>query len=207
MRKISGVWTGGDYKTRPLTFKDTSVIINWSYYEIKMELLWDENDTEMIVKFYDELVNYGEWGEELIKPICWMMLETENQFFKKNYISKKELLDFCSKSKFFKMTIFFETTIQESPFNSNYLLDNSYWISCIGGLYYIADLYLFVETEQSIIHQEIYKNNKSCFDVKDYTKENMHEYAKETAETAKDLIRNGEGFTFKFNYYDKGEPI
>lgn len=200
MWKINGVWCCSDYKTRPITFDGTNIIINWSYNELKLEFFGDENSIESILEFYTNSLKYGEWGEELDKPIIWMKIETKYDSFKsKKCINEEKIRKFINKN-FFKITIFFETTIQGSPFEKDYLTSNSYWISCIGGLYYIADLYLYIEKDDIVVEGELYNNNKSPFEVKDYRQEDLYEYSLETAETAKELFKYSKKWEiFKFN--------
>lgn len=202
---LTGVWSFGDYKTKPLTFNNTNIIINWSYNELKLEIYGDANSNVTLLNFYELLHLYGEWGENLTKPIVWMKVETPNKMIKsKNHIDKEKIAKFID-NDYFKITIYYETTIQESPFSKDYITSNAYWIYCIGGLYYVADLYLYLENGNDIIEPELHKNNcnKTPFNVKNYNNEDLYEYSLETWETAKELVKLSRKWElFKYNYHN-----
>jgi hypothetical protein len=52
----------------------------------------------------------------------------------------------------------------------------------------VADLFLFIKINEEEIIQQEYENNKSPFKVKDYRSENLFDYSRQTAETARELV-------------------
>lgn len=188
--KLTGIWCFGDYITRPITFEKTNIIINWSYYELKLEFIGSYEDVDIILPFYENMWKYGEWGEFDPKKIIWMSVETRNKYTKsKSFFEIENIKDFIKKNDF-KITIFFENVIDGDPLSNGYINSNDYWIDCIGGLYNVADISLYVEDNENIYPAEKYMKKHKTFKIEDYTKENLYEYAKETAKSAKNLINN-----------------
>ena len=196
---LTGIWAFGNFDKRPLTFKNTNIIINWSIYNLKLEIYGKSDDLDMVLEFYDGFSQYGEWGEEFVKPIVWMSINNDKEEIRsKKFIDIKNILIFLKYKEKFKITIYFETILNYSPLENNYTTSNSYWINCLGGLYYIVDLCLYVEKNNETFEGELYLNN-GLHVVKDYRYEDFKKYALETAETAKDLVKNKEGYSFKTN--------
>ena len=200
-KKITGIYCGGDYKTRPLILNNSSIVINWSYYFLKLEFASNIEEINILLDFYVNTLHYGEWGEVGKKPTSWICVEDENQILLKDkeYIKIEKILNSSKKSKFIKFTIFFETIIKGDILDENYTNSNSYWINCLGGLYDVADLELYLDCENIDGSSTLYKNKILPFNFDDYTKENLHEYSLETAKTARSLIQHSKKWSlFKF---------
>jgi len=189
-KKITGIYCSGDYINKPLIFNNSTIVINWSYYFIKLEFASSIDELPTLLHFYTNTLYYGEWGEEAKKPTTWMYIEDENGFLLKDkeYIKIDDIINASKTSKFIKFNIFFETTIADNPLDSDYLKSNSYWINCIGGLYDTADLALYTENNDDLDETRPYYNNVLPFVFHDYSHEDLHAYAIETAHTSKELI-------------------
>lgn len=203
MRTLTGIWAYGDLNNRPITFKNTNIIINWSFYNLKLEIYGSKDDLKIITKFMEEVLNFSEWSCKVEIPIIWMYIQTKNKFIKsKKIIISEEIELFLKNEDFYKIVIFYETTIQSNPLNYDYTISNDYWIACIGGLYNVVDMKLFIENEDDseIIESEKYTNN-SIFEIKNYSYENLENYALETSKTSIDLIeKNQKWKNFKFDW-------
>lgn len=163
-------------------FKNTNTAINWSFCEFKLEICEDEKDLNIVLEFYNTFSKYGEWVENFIKPIAWMKIEDESNSIKSKTFTESK------KSKKFKITIYFETTIQSSPFGGDYFTSNSYWINCIGGLYPVVDLYLFAKIGDKIEEGELCLNY-NLFHLTDYRYESWKACAIETGKVHKNLLQ------------------
>lgn len=152
---LTGVWASGDFYMKPITFRNYNLILNWSFYELKLEIFGEKCDLEMIKNFYEILWNYGEWGENFIKPLIWMEIQTKYKYIKsKKYIEINDFDNYID--DYFKITLYFEPLIDGNPFAKDYIESNSYWINCIGGLYHVVDINWYIDTDNGLISSEKY---------------------------------------------------
>lgn len=105
-----------------------------------------------------------------------------NKIKSKNFIEIDDIKKNIKEGERFEINVYFESLIEETE------VDKDYIIPCIGGLYNIVDLYLYVENNEETYENEKYIENGEL-KPQNYRNENLKEYALETAKTAKELIK------------------
>jgi hypothetical protein len=184
-KELTGLWACGNPDIRPITFKGTSIILNWSFYKLEFIANFTQTDLEIFLPFYDGFMFYGEWGEEYTKPIAWMKVISENiEIQSKSPIKTNQLRNILQNATKIELSIAFEPILHDSPLRENYFSSNSYWINTFGGLYNIVDLLLYIDIldEEEGIEGELYHGN-----LPNYQNENWREYSIETGKTAIEL--------------------
>lgn len=181
--KISGLWAFGNINNRPVHFKGYNIVLNWSFCELKAEIIGDRESLSAILDFYDGVAHDGEWIGKFTKPVAWVEISSEEKIIRdKSWISTTDISQFLHNKNWFKISIYFEPII--NPYRMS-------WVYAIGGLHHIVDPALWLEKPngETIKGERVISPIPATITIptKDYTHENIKSFVNETIKTANEL--------------------
>lgn len=171
-KELVGLYAGGDFLNKPITFSHHSIIINWSIHELKAEIAFHPKEKEIILDWYQNTLFRGEFSDEE-QIIIWMELTSLNRHVKSRNKWTKEELELLIGEDWCIMTIYYEPYVQENGMSD---------MDVLGGLYHIVDCDWWVGDKDS--HD--YLDTSIPYEgemVPNYQDEDIWDYFKETIKT------------------------
>lgn len=177
-KELVGLYAGGDFLNKPITFSHHSIIINWSIHELKAEIAFHPKEKEIILDWYQNTLFMGEFSDDEEQTIIWMELTSLNRHVKSRNKWTKEELELLIGEDWCVITIYYEPYVRENDVQEN---EMSY-MSALGGLYHIVDCYWWVgdrKLKDSFDESIPYEGDI----VPNYQDEGIGDYFKETIKT------------------------